>query len=102
MEGSVTDIAHLREPIKVKRSGFVKGASEEQDRQMLLARIVEYLLSDFGVPQRMKAARELTLYSNLASRLYSRDWPATESNGCEDWHVIAPKMCRLADSQTYD
>jgi hypothetical protein len=50
----------------------------------------------------MKAVRELTLYSNLAIRLYSLHWPPTESNGCDDWHVIAAKMCRLADSQRYD
>ena len=50
----------------------------------------------------MKAARVLTSYSNLATRLYSLDWSATESDGCDDWRVIAAKMCRLADSQRYD
>ena len=42
------------------------------------------------LPQSMKYARELALYSNLATRLYSRDWPATESDGSDVQHAIAP------------
>jgi hypothetical protein len=35
VEGRVTDIARLREPISVKRSDLVKGIRDRQDREAL-------------------------------------------------------------------
>jgi hypothetical protein len=42
---------------------------------------IGHLLSDFGAAAKNARMREgeLTLYSNLATRLYSRDWPARAS-----------------------